>query len=234
MKKKIFVGLFIIGLCVLLVGCKENKKEETKEDTKVGGWTLNKDTKAVAIPEEAEKAFKDAIKDYKDMTLDPMVLLATQVVSGKNYMFLCKGTKDNTTDYRVSIVYKDLNGVSKITKVSKFDVEKYVSKTIDAPTEQLDGGWQVYGNIDEYMIEKDAYDVFESATKKLTGVKYSPLALIAKQVVSGTNYAILSLGTLTTGEQSQTHVYLLTIYKDLQNNVNLTSIAYVDLAEFNK
>ena len=233
MKKKIFIGLFMIVLCVVLVGC-QKKSEETKEDTKVGGWTINKDTKAVAIPEEAQKAFEDAVKDYKDMTLDPMALLATQVVSGKNYMFLCKGTKDNTTDYRVAIVYKDLNGVSKLSKVSKFDVEKYVSKKIDAPSEQLDGGWKVYGNIDEYMIETEAYEVFEKATKGLTGANYSPLALIAKQVVSGTNYAILSLGTLTTGEQFPTHLYLLTIYKDLQNNVNLTSIAYVDITEFNK
>ena len=234
MKKKIFLGLFAIVLCVLLVGCTEKKKEEEKKtDDKVGGWALYVDAEKISIPNEAEAAFTEAVKEYKDMTLEPIALIATQTVSGTNYMFFCRGTKDKVIDFEIAIIYKDLEGVSKVTKVTKFDLEKYVSKEIEFKKENVVGGWEVNANIEEWKVDGDALNAFEAVTKELTGVMYSPVAILGTQVVSGTNYALLTYNTIT-NETHDTYVGVMTIYKDLQGNYKLTSVAYVDLAEFNK
>jgi hypothetical protein len=110
-----------------LVACGTPQKNETEEinngignEMIVGGWTSNNDIKPLNIPKDAMDAFDRAAKEYDGMTFEPIALLGSQVVAGKNYMFLCKGTtvtQNPKTSLKTVIVYNDLGNNSEITLV---------------------------------------------------------------------------------------------------------------------
>ena len=231
MKKGILFLVVVISVCFFVVGC--GKKEETPADGDVqlsGGWQLVFADKQVGLEEDLVKVFDTAKADYKEMNLEAVALLGEQVVAGTNYMFLVKA--NNT--YKVAIVYKDLDGKATVTKVSDFDLTKYVSKERSDYSEQLSGGWYTNAPGKELMLsDEKAQNALDKATEKLAGMSYNPITLMGTQVVAGTNYAILAYGKTVTAEPKE-GVYVLTIYADLQGNFELTSSAYVDLSEFNK
>ena len=223
--------MFSLVVCLCLVGC---GKKSSPSNELVGGWSSNTDIKAVNIPEDASKAFTSATAEYTGMTFEPIALLGTQVVSGTNYMFLCKGTTvtaNPTTSLKIVVVYNDLDNKSSVTAVKDFDYTKYVSKDIPTNTEQLSGGWTVNKDINGTTLSGDVKDAFDKATS-IVGAEYTPIAYLGDQVVSGTNYAVLSLAKTATAESIYS-INVLTIYKDLNGDVKLSSVAYVDLADFN-
>jgi len=216
------VLLVLLAICLLLTGC---KKEENEEKKVTGGWENIVNNKSLINDSELE-LFNNAKKDSK---LEAVALLAKQVVSGTNYMFLAKdGSK-----YKIVIVYNDLEGKSSITKVSDFDYTKYTNKNIEDNSEELVGGWNVDYVIGEGLIDRDVQSIFENATATLTGMTYSPIALLGKQVVSGTNYAILCFGK-PSYDGMKASVFVVTIYKDLEENLQILSQAYVNLGEYNQ
>ena len=223
--------MFCLIVCLCLVGC---GKKPSPSNELVGGWSSNTDIKAVNIPEDASKAFTSATAEYTGLSLEPIALLGTQVVSGTNYMFLCKGTTTTanpTTSLKIVVVYNDLDNKSSVTGVKDFDYTKYVNKDISTNTEQLSGGWTVNKDIKATTLSDDVKDAFDKATS-IVGVTYTPIAYLGDQVVSGTNYAVLSLAKTSTAESIYS-INVLTIYKDLDKNIKLSSVAYVDLADFN-
>ena len=229
MKKLI---MFCLIICLCLVGC--GKKSTPNKDEIVGGWTANTDIKAVNISDNVSKAFTKATAEYDGMTFEPIALLGTQVVSGTNYMLLCKGTtvtNNPTTSLKIVILYNDLNNKSSITSVKDFDYTQYVNKDIPTNTKQLSGGWTVYQNMKSATLSTDVKEAFTKATS-VVGVEYTPVAYLGSQIVSGTNYAVLSLAKTVTAESIYS-INVLTIYKDLNGDVKLASVAYVDLEDFN-
>lgn len=216
--KKLLVLLTLV-LCVTLVGC--NKKVE---------WIKNNNLESV-LDVESKEIFNNALND-SDLKLEPITLLATQVVEGTNYMYLAleensKGSKD----YKIVIVYKNLEGTSTITKTVDFDLEKYLEKEIDTNTEVLVGGWNVNENV-ETLKDEDLLNVFNKSTETLMGANYKPIILLATKDENGNNYAILSLKTLVI-ENPISSLAVLTINKD-NDNIKLKTIANVDLNEYNK
>ena len=233
--KKILLSVLAIFLCLFILGC-EKTDEETVEptDTKTGGWTISTDIKAATIPAEAKKAFDKAVAENDGMTFEPIALLGTQVVAGTNYMFLCKGTtvtQTPVTSLKVVIVYNDLKNNATISKVSDFNLEKYVSKDIAYPTDNVVGGWTPNKVVGDVQLPEDAKKAFDGIA--ITGATYTPVAVLGTQLVAGTNYAFLVVGETATKDPITT-IDVLTVYKDLENKSSLTSVAYVDLAEFNK
>ena len=222
--KKIITLLLLVLISITVVGC--TKKEE-EEEILVGGWTTQLEANKQMLDEEIEKYFDEAAKAYKDEKLERVALLAEQVVAGKNYMFLAKTEKA----YKIVIVYHDLEGKSTITNVNDFKLNNYVSKDIANTEEMLAGGWNVEIPGKPIMLEENDQAAFDGALNNVEGTKYYPIATIATQVVAGTNYAILCYGRPSEGKEG---IYLLTIYKDIADNLVLTSSAYVDLKEYNK
>ena len=146
---------------------------------------------------------------------------------------MCKGTtvtENPITSLKIVVVYNDLNNKSSITSVKDFDYTKYVNKDIPTNTEQLSGGWTVYQDTKSAALSDEVKEAFTKATS-VVGVQYTPIAYLGNQVVSGTNYAVLSLAKTVTAESIYS-INVLTIYADLNGDVKLTSVAYVDLADF--
>ena len=222
MKKIIIVAVIIMLVCII-TGCKKKKEEGID-----GGWGLDLATEKVAIPEDAIEAFDTAIKKEKNTKIKPIALLGTQVVAGTNYMFLCSSKEDSS--YKIIIIYKDLNAKSSITKMVDFDGNKYFGKTIPDNSETIVGGWTIHREVANAKIKEDALDAFEKATAKEDEVLYKPIVVLGRQVVAGTNYAILSLKENKEGIAS---LHVLTIYQDLEKNAEIINSAYVDLADYN-
>ena len=230
MKKKILASLLVLTLCVFITGCKD--KEEIKKPTIVGGWTLNSEVAAVTIPNEAASAFEKAYDKKKDGNLKPLALLGTQVVSGTNYMFLCESIENGKMSYKTVVVYKDLNGNSSISKVNNFNITTYAGENISNDPNVLAGGWEVNTDNGKGSLKEDDNKIFEIAVSSLDGVNYKPVLLLATQLVSGNNYLFLS--TAETVTQTPTNLLnVVTVYKDLEGKITLTSISNINLANFN-
>ena len=222
MKKGLLI--IVILMCLIMTGC-TNKKENTL----TGGWETVLSNRVNDLSEEDIYNFNNAIKDYSKEKLEAVALLGKQVVAGTNYMFLAK--TDNK--YKIVIVYTDLEGISKVSKVSDFDYSKYVDKDLNSNNEMLSGGWYTESSNIEYKLEDEKIEkMYESATSELTGVEYKPLLVIGKQIVSGTNYAILCYGKPIV-PNATTDIYIMTIYNDLNNNSEILGISYINLAEYN-
>ena len=246
MKKENIVSISIIVLCLLIaVLCFafSGKKKDLKgndggveENSIVGGWALNNDIQPLYIAEDVMNIFNKATESYTGMTLEPIVLLGSQVVAGKNYMFLCKGTtvtEEAKTSLQVVIVYNDLNGNASITSIKEFDYTKYVSKEIENNYQEVTGGWTTISSGVNGTLDEKTQTVFDNVTSTLTGFTYKPIALLGTQVVAGTNYAVLCYGSASYDNKPE-YIYLITIYEDLNGNQEITSHAYVDISEYNK
>ena len=226
MKKGLFI-VIVLCMCFVMVGCNEKKEEDNQL---VGGWEIIKSDTVKDLSNEDINRFKNSAKEYTKEKLEVVALLGKQVVAGTNYMYLAKTDKE----YKVVIVYTDLEGKSSITKVSNFDFVKYTNTNSDGLGEQLSGGWYAESKNNEYKLpDEKIQSMYESATSTLAGMEFKPLVLVGKQIVSGTNYAIVCYGQATV-PNATTGIYLLTLYNTLEGTSELTGIAYIDLAQYNQ
>ncbi len=96
----------------------------------------------------------------------------------------------------------------------------------DAAKEPLMGGWTINAeNIAE--IPQDVQDALAKAAEELTGCTYEPVALLASQVVSGTNYCLLCRLTPVAPDAESTFA-LVYLYVDLENNAAITRVADIE------
>lgn len=86
----------------------------------------------------------------------------------------------------------------------------------------LVGGWTPYST----PLSAEAKEVFDSATKGLVGVHYSPLA-VATQVVSGINYRFFC-NAKGVYPNALNEAVIIQIYQPLKETAHITSIKKVD------
>ena len=216
MKRKV---LCLLLICLLLtVGCGEKKNNKNGS---TGSWKI----------EDKIKSLDDEVFNKLDTDLKPIALLGKQVVAGTNYMYLCKSNEEGK-EYRIVIVYEDLEGKVTITNSSNFDLTKYVNEDINYKNSDNVGAWYTEVN-DSIKLDEKTQEIFNNAQEKLKGIKYKPITVLGKQVVSGTNYAVLAYG-VSDDENSNTGVYILTLYEDLKGTDEIVASAYINLADFNK
>ena len=75
-----------------------------------GGWKTTEDS---MVPEEAKAVFDQAMPDHDKLAHEPVALLATQVVNGTNYCFLCRTTvkdSDEMPVYQIAYIWQDTEG----------------------------------------------------------------------------------------------------------------------------
>ena len=238
--KKILIALLAV---LMLTACSTAKVEETQdvqeeqqetqqeEKENVGGWTINTN-----LPEMNDAIFDSARQGIDGASYSPLFVIGTQPVAGKNLMYLAYVTPvvpDAKPSFKVVTVFNDVenNPISgEITNVEDFDVNNYLDGEGSTTPEGLMGGWQDASELPN-MLTDEENAVFEKALEGLVGVGYTPVATLAKQVVAGTNYAFLALGTTVTAEPV-THLYVINVYADLQGNATINNICGIDLTTF--
>ncbi len=79
-----------------------------------GGWEATRDT---TIDADAQAVFDAAMEGLLGVDYEAVDLLATQVVAGTNYCFLCRSTvvvPDALPGYSLVYIYQDLSGNAQI------------------------------------------------------------------------------------------------------------------------
>ena len=92
------------------------------------------------------------------------------------------------------------------------------------------GSWEVYDTVFTSVLTPEETELFADATEGLVGVTYEPAAILAVQLVSGTNYAYLAKGT-TVSQTPAAGWYVVTVYRDLEGAVSLLSAEQIDIAD---
>ena len=106
----------------------EGDGSEISTEKLAGGWEVAEDRSSAVIPQEAKDAFDKAAENLDGNELEPMALLGTQVVAGKNYAFLCFSTlqtEETIKGIQVVTVYEDLSGNAEITNISAVNPADY-------------------------------------------------------------------------------------------------------------
>ena len=159
----------------------EKGKAENNSDSLVGAYNTNLISFSLKDNPDAMNAFEAAFPNgYNYTHYEPIALLGTQVVSGTNYLYLCKST---WTDYQENVsfvllqIYQDLSGKSQV-----------VGSAILFPTEESrEEGEDYIDNTGSYLPENipAIQNAFEEAVPDNENAHYIPLAYIGKHTQEG-------------------------------------------------
>ena len=159
----------------------EKGKAENNSDSLVGSYNTNLVSFSLKDNPDAMNAFEAAFpKGFNYTHYEPIALLGTQVVSGTNYLYLCKST---WTDYQENVsfvllqIYQDLSGKSQV-----------VGSAILFPTEESrEEGEDYIDNTDSYLPENipAIQNAFKEAVPDDENAYYIPLAYIGKHTQEG-------------------------------------------------
>ena len=74
-------------------------------------------------------------------------------------------------------------------------------------------------------------EAFDKALATITGADYEPVAYIARQVVSGSNYAVFCTEKSVTLEPTGSFA-VVTVYEDLEGNATVKEINNLVIGEY--
>ena len=159
----------------------EKEKAENNSDSLVGAYNTNLVSFSIKDNPDAMSAFEAAFPNgYNYTHYEPIALLGTQVVSGTNYLYLCKST---WTDYQENVsfvllqIYQDLSGKSEV-----------MGSAILFPTEESrEEGEDYIDNTGSYLPENipAIQNAFKEAVPDDENAYYIPLAYIGKHTQEG-------------------------------------------------
>ena len=154
---------------------------ENNSDSLVGAYNTNLVSFSLKDNPDAMNAFEAAFPNgYNYTHYELIALLGTQVVSGTNYLYLCKST---WTDYQENVsfvllqIYQDLSGKSQV-----------VGSAILFPTEESrEEGEDYIDNTGSYLPENipAIQNAFKEAVPDDENAYYIPLAYIGKHSQEG-------------------------------------------------
>lgn len=200
----------------------------------LGGWTLTPDL-SVSLTEEEKARFDKALEGFTGAGYEPVTVLASQLVSGKNYAYLCKATPIATKaipHWAIAVVYENLQGEATLSGVKDVDLTNLnVLDNVDASAAV--GAWEITvpGGKPIMMPYEDAQAAFDTASRAYVGVDLKPLSLLGTQVVAGKNYKYLCYGETVT-ETPVSALYIVEVYQDLEGNAEITNCSVLDLLSY--
>ncbi len=201
------------GASVYSPEAKEDKIDNEKIEYQLaGGFEY---AKSPVITKARKKMFNKAFKKFVGSTVVPVAYLGSQVVAGSRHVYLCRSktaTKDAKEYYCFVTLFKNLKG--------KVSIEKIVDTEVETNINGLDGGWYQPKSA---KLTKTVKKAFNKALKGLVGVDYTPVAVIAKQVVAGYNYAVLCRSKVVY-PGAEEGFSIVTLYKGVNGKVELSDI----------
>ena len=211
--------LLCLSLAIGLGAC--NKKEETTGDAidQLEGIILAawEEPDSPVVPEDVKAALEKAVDGLLGATYVPVAYLGSQIVSGHNYMVLCRVTPvvaDPVETYAIVTFYEDTEGNVELTDVKDFGVETYLA-------EGMMGGWSEPESV-------ELTDELRAAYEEAGNEDYIPVAVIGQQLVSGMNYRIVA-EKQNVEPGHETNYVIVTLYKPLEGAASITDIAEMPL-----
>ena len=109
-------------------------------------WVVNNEAITPQLADADQLRFDKAVSGLYGEKYQPITVLATQVVAGNNYAYLCRTplTEPYAPVWKIIVVYEDLNGEAKLTSIRDLAIDDL--KTVDeGPAEDASGAWEVAG-----------------------------------------------------------------------------------------
>ena len=237
---------FVCALCAVLmsfatVACgssKEQKPEETEITTEEeekskelvqGKWIVNQTKQSKLDKEDAERFQKATVSE--DMDASAVAILADQIVSGKNYLYLYQAKDKETGFYHwgVASLCENLDYKVFMNSYGDIDLASLITKpdSDDGVDANLVGGW-VFKNHEESDIDLSDNAVLADAVAK-TG--YKAVALLGTNE-SKTSYLIFARHVNKEGKVLDYHV--LEIGPGDENALAVISNQIIDLNKYLK
>lgn len=226
------LSLFICGCAGSQAGAPESDEatESQKsvvegDGTVVGaeGWQVNAEATPL-LSEEDQSVFAKAAAGFDGPSFDPVAVLASQVVSGKNVAFLCKGADQG--GWFVVVVYQNPDGESFITSAQELKVDD-LRVAVGAPIGALLGSWQVQDQVDVTLLPKAAGDAFASAKGGYADAMLDPIATLATRTDSGTEYLVLCEGEAKEADAPRS-LFVVVVHADSGSDAQLTDVAQLE------
>lgn len=213
-------------------GATAEAKEQAKNNTDaplVGAYNTNLVSFSLKDNPDAMNAFEAAFPNgYNYTHYEPIALLGTQVVSGTNYLYLCKST---WTDYQENVsfvllqIYQDLSGKSQV-----------VGSAILFPTEESrEEGEDYIDNTGSYLPENipAIQNAFKEAVPDDENAYYIPLAYIGKHTQEGKpEEDVIFTAKNSKGKDTKTNYELFYIGKDKDEKAKLIKTEDVVFPDF--
>ena len=120
--KKFFAFLTLAALLLTALALPARAEEPI-----LGGWSAYTDS-STEIPAEALDALNAALEELVGCVYKPIALLATQVVAGTNYCFLCETTvvvPDAQPSYALVYVFNGLEGEHELLRVQEIEFSAF-------------------------------------------------------------------------------------------------------------
>lgn len=224
--KKIAAVLLCLCLLFGLGACRKNEEPSPDaidqiEGIIAGAW---EEADSPVVTEELQAKLDKALEGQVGATYTPVAYLGSQIVSGHNYMLLCRVapvTADPVETYAIVSIYEDTEGNAQMTNVSDFCVETYLGR------ENLAGGWSEPETVE---LTDDILEAYEKAQEN-SDADYTPLAVIGQQVVAGMNYRILAAEKNVEPGHENNYV-IVTLYKALDGSAEITDVAKMPAQEW--
>ncbi len=240
MKKTVCVLITVLLMAVLAACGQAEVQDEPVSGPEpdnggvvLGGWEVY-GGEAATLPEDVQKAFDTATETLTGAEYIPVALVGEQVVGGMNYKIICRQIPsvaelaEDAGTYQVVEIYNDFEGGATITSIRDFDLTAYTDGAGYKPdTEPIDGGWGTPADYSQAVIPENAQAAFDKATADLEKGKLTPAALLATQVVAGTNYMFVCYGSVGVDEPG-TYVQIVVVYEDLDGNASITNACTLD------
>lgn len=207
----------------------EEGKAENNSDSLLGAYNTNLVSFSIKDNPDAMNAFEAAFpKGYNYTHYEPIALLGTQVVSGTNYLYLCKST---WTDYQENVsfvllqIYQDLSGKSEV-----------MGSAILFPTEESrEEGEDYIDNTGSYLPENipAIQNAFKEAVADNEDAYYIPLAYIGKHTQEGKpEEDVIFTAKKSKGKDAKTSYVLLYIGSGKGGKAKLVKTEDVQFPDF--
>lgn len=159
---------------------------------------------ASSLPQDVASAVFNSINDLKMLgaTYDPIWYIGSQMVNGKNHLFLAKEVR-STKDRDTSIVGLVIN----------VPPSKDAFKGKNAKISEI---------IEECKLGPELEYLFKKTMQTLVGVSYVPLFYIGHQIVKGTNHYFLAQARCIYPNADPYPVVIC--INDFQNSTSIVSI----------
>ena len=251
--RKRFSLLIIAAACALmlaLVGCgnsqpsssaasESSATESTGSEELVGGWEINREVASSFFSTDmAEAEFAEAAQPYKDRYLNPVAIIGSKLCENGDFRvaYLVQTSEEDaaTADWAFAFATQTpesgiaMDSLATIDPANLLTVEKFTEP--DFSTDWVpDPLWTG----EPAQLPEDAQAAFDKAVDAAGTKDRVPMALVATQVVAGTNYLFL-VQNPPAKENGSSSFSFVTVYRDLQDNCSITADEYVDLAGYAK
>lgn len=204
----------------------ETTKDEKSESTTLGDWEY---PEYPDVTFEVKETIRDAMGDMLGVGMIPVAHIAYKWSLEKGQQLILCETYAVMPDAKkyLSLVTVDEEYIPvgeitpAVTTKRKITSRKSLGSDI-VFADNLPGSWQLN---DSPRLTAESRKIFNDAEMNLDGIKLTPLAFVATQLVDGMNYLyICRKESILKVDNDRESLCAVVVYKDFQDNVKITKI----------